>query len=45
VSDRSDGVAASSDNMVHHHVPEVGLDVGSLLVKGIDETITEGIGI
>jgi hypothetical protein len=45
VSDRRDGDAASSDNMVHHHVLEVGLDERSLPVLGIIEMITDSDGI
>jgi hypothetical protein len=41
VSYRSNGDVANSDNMVHHHVLEVGLDEESLLVQGIGEVITE----
>jgi hypothetical protein len=31
--------------MMQHHVLEEGLDEGSLLAQGMDETIIEGIGI
>jgi hypothetical protein len=37
----SNDVAADSDNMMHHHVLEEGLNEWSLRVRGIDEMITE----
>jgi hypothetical protein len=45
VSYRSNGDVASSDNMVHYHVLEVGLDEESLVVQGISEMITEDDGM
>jgi hypothetical protein len=39
---RSSGDSANNDNMMHHHILEIFPDDISLLVRGIDEMITEG---
>jgi hypothetical protein len=38
----SDDVAANDDNMMHHHVLEVALESGSILVRGLVDMITHG---
>jgi hypothetical protein len=41
----SDDVASIGENMVHHHVYEVALESGSILVRGLVDMITHGDGI
>jgi hypothetical protein len=41
----SDNLAAKSNNMMHHHVLEVGDVKKSIMVQGIDVKSTEGVEI
>jgi hypothetical protein len=41
----SDAVGAIGEKMIQHHVQEVALESGSILVRGLVDMITNGDGI